>query len=397
MEIAVASARASSSQQVNNVEQLVPSQLRQGAENLIDFLEDYYKHLNTTGLPSREISEIASEQDIDRGSSLYLDLIQKEIAKNIPRSIAFDRTSLYKKIVNYYITKGSEDSIINFFKIFYDEVISITYPRERIFRPSAGNYNGTEYLDTKGFLSNSNVLQDSTFWQDFSYVINTSIQASEWSDKFRQLAHPAGFRFFVSLVLLLVKRSNWVGRFVEFDLETRRYVENIPEELQSRYIDPYHTRDRDDLDWMKSLVSPNSINSEDGGQNMPIFQYGLLPMSVINNVLSLYNMDHSQYERTVEIVLGSFHVNQYSRMQIAKKDYFTNLKFLDSGGVSSFKDVSIQDTIDWENNTLAHQYHSNISAFTNTSIALDANRLLEFSSGLVLLANHEPILLKFEE
>ena len=75
--------------QVSNVESsrvadLIPEQQRENADTLIRLLEDYYRFLNSEGMPSLEIESITKEQDIDRASLEFIDEIQKEIAKTFP-------------------------------------------------------------------------------------------------------------------------------------------------------------------------------------------------------------------------------------------------------------------------------------------------------------------------
>ncbi len=122
------------------VEELIPGQLRGSSERFITLIKDYYEHLNTTGLPTYETNRIIDEHDIDKVSTKYLDGIQGEIAKNIPDSNVMDRVSLYKKIIQYYTLKGSEESITTFFRLFFDEIIEVSYPREKLFELSSGGW-----------------------------------------------------------------------------------------------------------------------------------------------------------------------------------------------------------------------------------------------------------------
>lgn len=376
MEIAIATARPATTQ-ANTVNSLVPMHLREGAENFINFLEDYYSYLNTDGLPSQEINNIVTEQDIDRTSSQYLDLIQREIAKNIPRAAAFDRISLYKKIVKYYLTKGSEDSIINFFKIFYDDVISIQYPRERLFKLSSGDWDGLNYRDTKGFASNTDVIQDSYFWQDFSYVINSSVSVLEWKNEFNDLVHPAGFKFFAVLSLLIARRTNWIGRFVTFNSVTRKYEATLPD----NYYDLYKTYHPDDLDWLKGLTPPHKSDYSDNvGDHMPMFQYGLLGYVTIMNLILVNELDEEDFIRLTKLSLILMTNNDTDHYSITRDDYLNNLKFLDKDSINEYKNVTIDKSIDNDNNRLLF---SNISSFITTSTAavynfvtLDGNNIV---------------------
>ena len=120
------------------VEGLYPPALRESASSLIGFIEQYYNYLNSIKLPSNEIANITRDKDIDIVSNKYLTEIQSLIARNIPNSRAIDKVTLYRIIIQYYRTRGSEDSIHTFFKIFFDEIVDIFYPRNYLFDLSGG-------------------------------------------------------------------------------------------------------------------------------------------------------------------------------------------------------------------------------------------------------------------
>jgi hypothetical protein len=93
--------------------------------------------------PSNVVRRVLEEHDIDKTTEDYLAQISKEIAKGVPNAKNLDRNSLYKKIVEYYNTRGSESSIESFFKIFFDEIATVSYPKEFLLKPSDGTYQGT--------------------------------------------------------------------------------------------------------------------------------------------------------------------------------------------------------------------------------------------------------------
>ena len=137
--------------------------------------------------PSNVVRRILAEHDIDKTTDDYLGKIQKEIATGIPEATNLDKNSLYKKIVEYYNTRGSESSIESFFKIFFDEVAQVSYPKEFLFKPSDGIYEGSsavsvtkeKYYYKAGydenrriqFLKNDTfgILKEGTFFVDFEF------------------------------------------------------------------------------------------------------------------------------------------------------------------------------------------------------------------------------------
>ena len=66
--------------------------------------------------PSHILNNIEQAMDIDSNSTLFLELMQKEIAAAIPRSITVNKRNLYKTIIDYYKVRGSSDSIEIFFR-----------------------------------------------------------------------------------------------------------------------------------------------------------------------------------------------------------------------------------------------------------------------------------------
>jgi len=151
------------------VEELIPEQLRGSSEKFITLIKDYYTQLNSRGLPTYETNRIITEHDIDEVSTKYLDGIQGEIAKNIPNSNVMDRVSLYKKIVQYYTLKGSEESITTFFRLFFDQIIEVSYPRERLFELSSGDWKkkNSEFTQNITVSVDSEDLGTQFNWTDF--------------------------------------------------------------------------------------------------------------------------------------------------------------------------------------------------------------------------------------
>lgn len=228
----IASSRKQTKELVR-VESLIPQQIQPNAENLITLLQDYYSYLNEQGNPSNEIAGIDASRDIDTADYAYLDKIQREIAISIPRNLAekeqlnpntgtpyktlygigatekykvsVDRVNLYKNLMRYYSIRGSEDSIALFFKIIFDDNVEVYYPKESMLIPSSGSWSKDteQYTNHKGFLSDTVKLQDSYFYQEFSYVIRTGQNVSTWSDTFNRLVHPAGFIFFGQIQILV--------------------------------------------------------------------------------------------------------------------------------------------------------------------------------------------------
>lgn len=68
-------------------------------------------------------------------------------------------------------------------------------------------YNTGAFTTHDGFLSSYKKLQDSYYYQKFSYVLRTGSNAELWKNSFNRLIHPAGFIFFGEILLTIYLNS----------------------------------------------------------------------------------------------------------------------------------------------------------------------------------------------
>lgn len=61
-------------------------------------------------------------------------------------------------------------------------------------------FNKGEYKNTNGYLSSDKYLQDSFYWQEYSYDIKSSIATSKYESSYNSVMHAAGTKFFGSVV-----------------------------------------------------------------------------------------------------------------------------------------------------------------------------------------------------
>ena len=187
--------------------------------------------------PSHILNNIEQAMDIDSNSTLFLELMQKEIAAAIPRSITVNKRNLYKTIVDYYKVRGSADSIEIFFRLLFNDQVEVQYPYDKTLVPSSGNWDlnaalpkGGLYLDKKGFLSDDIKIHDSLRYQRFSYLVRTGQNISTWENVFNRLVHPAGFIFFGEILLLIELSKAILGEdTTEGDTLIRKVLSAIPE------------------------------------------------------------------------------------------------------------------------------------------------------------------------
>ena len=64
-------------------------------------------------------------------------------------------------------------------------------------------YSPGLFTNADGFLSDKKFIQDSYYYQKFSYVLKTGKNVSDWKNAFTRLVHPAGFKFFGEIAILI--------------------------------------------------------------------------------------------------------------------------------------------------------------------------------------------------
>ena len=96
------------------------------------------------------------------------------------------------------MSKGATPSFESLFKLIFNDEIELYFPRVDILKPSDAKYDAVNdrWLGDDGKLSVKKFIQDSRFYQSFSYVIRTGQTIDNWRDVVKKLLHPAGFAFF---------------------------------------------------------------------------------------------------------------------------------------------------------------------------------------------------------
>jgi hypothetical protein len=106
------------------------------------------------------------------------------------------------------------DDVLQVVNVDYIPLVTPDYINERLDyhitfnTPMAGGetieiYEGGLFSSSRSFVSNDKKIQDSFFYQKFSYVLKTGTDVSLWRNAFNRLIHPAGFIFFSEIFILI--------------------------------------------------------------------------------------------------------------------------------------------------------------------------------------------------
>ena len=285
------------------IDELVPDHVESKYPDLVNFLKTYALYLERSNQSGFYLNALDIQRDIDFVEDNLLTELQNEIGIAVPRDFATNPRMFYKRLVEFYKSRGTPESITSFFRMIYDDDVETYFPFVDVLIPSDGDWTdqttavianrtgftprntftisgtpteitgnndngtaaffdddivfvnntlqvlGTDYTETvysdtttkykltftsaltngdvintysrglfttaNGFLSNKKFLQDSYYYQQFSYVLKTGKNVSDWKNAFTRLVHPAGFKFFGEIVILvkLLTSSNTQAQF----------------------------------------------------------------------------------------------------------------------------------------------------------------------------------------
>jgi len=272
------------------IDELTPDHIEGSYPELVNFLKTYALYLERSNESGFYLNAIDIQRDIDFVEEKLLNELQNEIGVAVPRDFATNPRMFYKRLVEFYRSRGTPESIKSFFRMIYDDDVETYFPFEDLLNPSDGDWTnqetaikadrttftpnhtftisgtpsvtpanndaaqaaifdddvvfvnndyqtpGTDYTEevysdsgttkyrlnftsalanndvvrtyakglfttVNGFLSDKKFLQDSYYYQQFSYVLKTGKNVADWKNAFTRLVHPAGFKFFGEILI----------------------------------------------------------------------------------------------------------------------------------------------------------------------------------------------------
>ena len=94
-----------------------------------------------TGSVYKQLLKLQQYRDIDHTAFSMLKMFNAEYASSMPADLLVDRSKLIKNIRDFYQSKGSEKSFEFLFRILFDSVVELEYPRDNVLIASGGVWN----------------------------------------------------------------------------------------------------------------------------------------------------------------------------------------------------------------------------------------------------------------
>lgn len=148
------------------------------------------------------------------------------------------------RVINFDDKLGQISEILISNQGFSVDNIIISTPPINPFLPSATGFEGTliksyisfqrgNYLNNDGKISSNKYMQDSRYYQEFSYVLKTDRTFNNLKSLVKQLLHPAGYEFFSQILIqkclrsevssffqVLSKKDYRIGNFLPYTFQT---------------------------------------------------------------------------------------------------------------------------------------------------------------------------------
>ena len=182
-----------------SLDSVLPEHLRDNSR-FTEFMQAYFEwNQLDNNSPVSIINKLNEYRNIDLIDEPYVKYLEKEYAISIPSNLpSVDKRKLYKQVNDIYRARGTIPAFEALFNLLYGDDIELYYPRVDLMKLSDGKWDESDsrYLNKNGQLSNYNYIQDSYYYQDYSYVIKTRKPYEQWQSSVRKMLHPTGFALF---------------------------------------------------------------------------------------------------------------------------------------------------------------------------------------------------------
>jgi len=119
---------------------LFPDHVVANYPRMVDFAKAFFKYLEEENRSSYYQNTLYLQRDIREQDPEFLEYIKRELGFLSRREYAADPKVFYDKIAEIWRSKGSEESIKLFFRVFLNDEVDIFYPWEVVLIPSDGRW-----------------------------------------------------------------------------------------------------------------------------------------------------------------------------------------------------------------------------------------------------------------
>jgi hypothetical protein len=171
------------------IKEILPEYFRAEYPDLITFLESYYDFVNQDATNDNfdlDIKQLYRVRDIPETELANLNRIIKELSAGLENGDTFVNPRFSaRRFADFYRSKGSENSIKEFFRAFFQQEVEVEYPKKQMFIVGESEIG----FDSLKFI------QDYELYQVYSILIKVGIGTQTWDSLYKKYVHPAGWFF----------------------------------------------------------------------------------------------------------------------------------------------------------------------------------------------------------
>lgn len=166
------------------VTEILPNYFVTDYPNLVQFLQYYYESMDSEGGFGEISKDLYHITNIGITELRYLDNLFYELGLNVSKDLFQNPREVLRSLANFFRTKGSESSLKQFFKMFYNAEAEVRYPKDQIFFLNEDQSRLSDPLK---------LMQDGKLYQILSLFIKSPIGYKEYEELYKKFVHPAGF------------------------------------------------------------------------------------------------------------------------------------------------------------------------------------------------------------
>lgn len=250
----------------------LPAFVSEDHPKFVQFIEEYYRWMESPGQVLHEARNIKNNRDIDTTTDEYEEHLFNEFLSIIPRYVVADKSTILKYAKQFYTAKGTEKSFKFLFRVLFNSNSRIYYPKTDILKVSDGKWIQNKTLriisvsgDVKNFRAKKirGLINNSTAFVERVYGITfNGYQAYE----------------------LVLNRASITGKFlpgetiVALDGSIKANISPIPESVRIiRKGKNYSVGDRFNLEYVGTgaVLRVAEVDSDGGIKKFYIEEYGV--------------------------------------------------------------------------------------------------------------------------
>lgn len=171
------------------VKEALPEYFRTEYPDLVTFLTAYYDFMNQSDASNNydiDVKQLYQVRDIPETELANLNRIIKELGAGLENGDLFvDPRFTSRRFADFYRSKGSKNSIKEFFRAFFQIEVEVEYPKKQMFIVGESEIG----FDSLKFIQNYEL------YQIYSILIKTGIGTQTWNALYKKYVHPAGWYF----------------------------------------------------------------------------------------------------------------------------------------------------------------------------------------------------------